>query len=104
MFPILKEIDRAEKEEPLFVDYVITSKGWRASGTIKCRGERDKRFWGNLEMVVSNILRGEHDTTLNESYTDGFSRYLRPVKQNDFTKRWEEMDYQSLQGRVNKDV
>ena len=48
-----------------------------------------------LEMVVKSIIDGGCDTVLNESYTGGFSRYLRPVKRDDFTWRWEELDYQS---------
>ena len=100
MFPILKKKEEQEEAKPFFVDYVITANGWRASGGIKCNHADDKNFWSLLEMVVKDIIEGDHDTTLNESYADGFSRYRRPVKRADFTLRWEEMDYQSLQGKV----
>ena len=101
-FPIQEEIKELEEANPVFVDYVITANGWRASGCIKCRNERDKQFWSLLEMVVNNIIRGKQEGVLNESYTDGFSRYLRPVKRDDFTLRWVEMNYQSSNQKVIK--
>ena len=93
MFPILKKIDEQEQTEPFIVEYSITTKGWRATGSIKCKQEEDKQFWEMLEMVVKNILAGKQNTVLNESYTGGFSRYLRPVKRDDFTLRWVELDH-----------
>jgi len=95
VFPVLKKIEETEQVEPFIVEYSITANGWRATGGIKYDPKKEKAFWGMLEMVVKSIIDGGHDTVLNESYTDGFSRYLRPVKRNDFTWRWEELDYQS---------
>ena len=103
MFPILKKIDEREQTKTFVVEYTITANGWRASGGIKYSPKRERGFWSTLEMVVKNILEWEHDTVLNESYTDGFSRYLRPVKRNDFTLRWEELDSQSLSETAIKD-
>jgi len=94
-FPIQKEIQELEETKPFSVDYVITANGWRASGSIKCKNKNDRQFWGLLETVVMSIMEGGHTGILNESYTDGFSRYLRPVKRDNFTLRWAEMDYQS---------
>jgi len=94
MFPVLKKIEEREQAKPFIVDYSITSNGWRASGGIKYNPQKEKEFWGILEMVVKDILDSPIGM-LNESYTDGFSRYLRPVKLDDFTQRWVEIDYQS---------
>ncbi len=103
MFPILKKVEKREQANPFVVEYTITANGWRASGGIKCNHEEDKRFWSLLEMVVMDIMKGEHEGILNESYTDGFSHYRRPVKRDDFTWRWEEIDYQGLSEKVNED-
>ena len=95
MFPIQEKIKEQEESDPFYVDYVISAKGWRASGGIKCSHPEDKHFWGMLQMAVKSIINGNNMGILNESYTDGFSRYIRPVKQNEFTLRWEEIDYLS---------
>ena len=95
MFPILKKIKEKEQAVPFVVEYTITANGWRASGGIKYEAQKEKEFWGLLEMVVTDIMKGDHVGILNESYMDGFSRYRRPVKRDDFTLRWEELDYQS---------
>ena len=102
MFPTLEKIEEQEKAKSFVVDYTITANGWRASGGIKYDPKKEKGFWSLLEMVVKDIMVGEHEGILNESYTDGFSRYRRPVKQNDFTLRWEEIDYQSSKPKVNE--
>jgi len=86
MFPIQEK----QEVEPFFVDYVITANGWRASGGIKCHGVDDKHFWSMLQMVVKDILEGNQKYVVNESYTDGFARYKRPVKRDEFTLRWVE--------------
>ena len=104
MFPILKKIDEREQTKPFVVEYTITANGWRASGGIKCNHEEDKSFWGMLEMVVKDIIAGNHEGILNESYTSGFSRYRRPVKRDPFTLRWVEMDYQSCKETTNEGV
>ncbi len=101
MFPILKKIDEQEQTKTFTVEYTITANGWRASGGIKYDPKKEKGFWSLLEMVVKDIMGGDHAGILNESYTDGFSRYRRPVKRDDFTLRWEEIDYQSLKGSTN---
>ena len=95
MFPTLKKIKERKQAEPFIVDYTITANGWRASGGIKYDPQKEEQFWSMLEMVVKDILEGDHDNVLNESYMDGFSRYRRPVKKDDFTSRWVELDYQS---------
>ena len=98
MFPILRKKQEQEEAKPFVVDYVITANGWRSSGGIKCNHEDDKKFWQLLEMVVSDILKGDRgpmNSVLNESYTDGFSRYRRSVERNKTTWRWEEIDYHS---------
>ena len=92
MFPILDKIKEQEEAKPFFVDYVITANGWRASGGIKCTHPEDKKFWSMLQMVVKSIIEGGHDAVLNESYSSGFARYLRPVKRDEKTFRWVEMD------------
>jgi len=102
-FPIQEEMRELEESRPVFVDYVITANGWRASGSIKCKNGRDKSFWSLLEMVVKNIIQGDQEGILNESYADGFSRYLRPVKSDDFTYRWVEMDYQGSEHPKTKE-
>ena len=76
-----------------YVDYVITAKGWRASGGIKCKNPEDKHFWSMLQMVVNDIIKGKRKDFLNESYTSGFARYVRPVEMNKNTWRWEEINY-----------
>jgi len=91
MFPVQEKIK--EQEEPFFVDYVITAKGWRASGGIKCRHPEDKQFWRMLQIVVMDIIKGHEGSMLNECYKDGFARYVRPVKKDDFTLRWVELDH-----------
>lgn len=103
MFPILKKIEEKEQSSPFFVEYSITANGWRASGGIKHDPKKEKTFWVMLEMVVKNIIAGKQEGILNESYTDGFSRYLRPVKRNELTWRWEELDYHSSASKVKKD-
>ena len=95
MFPIQDKIKEQEEAEPFFVDYVITAKGWRASGGIKCKHPEDKHFWSMLQMVVKDIIEGHTGSVLNESYTSGFARYVRPVVMNKETWRWEELDYDS---------
>ena len=95
MFPIQEKIKELEDSEPFFVDYVITAKGWRASGGIKCQNPEDQHFWSMLQMVVHDIVEGKRKDFLNESYTSGFARYVRPVVMNKNTWRWEEGDYNS---------
>jgi len=103
MFPVQEKIKEQEESEPFFVDYVITAKGWRASGGIKCRHSEDKKFWSRLQLVVTGIIEGNNQGILNESYTDGFARYLRPVKRDDFTSRWVEGDYDSSNTPITKE-
>ena len=103
MFPVLKKIEEKEQVKTFVVEYTITANGWRSSGGIKCNHEEDKSFWALLEMVVTDIMKGGHEGILNESYTDGFSRYRRPVKRDPFTLRWVEMDYQSSKPKANQD-
>ena len=100
MFPTLKKIEEREQAKPCIVDYTITANGWRASGGIKYDPQEEKTFWGMLEMVVKDIVEGNHNTVLNESYMDGFSRYRRPVKKDDFTLRWVELDNQGSEGET----
>jgi len=102
MFPIQKEIEDKEQAKPFFVDYIITANGTRSSGSIKYEPRKEKRFWSLLQMVVKDILEGRDKTYLNESYKDGFSRFRRAVKRDNFTLRWVEMDSQSSASKVNK--
>lgn len=83
-FPILKKLKKEKRDQvPLLVEYSITAKGWMATGAIKYNPSEELTFWSLLQMVVECVLAGgdKNTTVLNESYTDGFSRYLRPVGQ-----------------------
>ena len=82
-FPILQERDK-KKQDPFLVEYSITANGWKATGTIKYDPTKEKIFWNLLQMTVESVMTAPDKdspyTILNESYTDGFSRYLRPTE------------------------
>lgn len=83
-FPIVQEMEEKQTEEPFNVDYNIKAKGWEARGAIKYDPTKEKTFWRLLQMTVESVMKApgkdEPYTIINESYTDGFSRYLSPVK------------------------
>ena len=86
-FPILKEAEEKTKQEPFIVKYSIEAKGWIATGSIKYDPNKEESFWHlaqtSIESVIdedSRIKIGGYTAILNESYTDGYSRYLRPVE------------------------
>jgi len=95
MFPIQEETEEREQTEPFNIEYVITAKGLRSSGSIKYDPKKEMGFWGLLQMVITDIIEGKDHSYLNESYTDGFSRFRRQVKRDTKTWRWEELDYHS---------
>ena len=82
-FPILKEAEEKAKQEPYLLEYSITAKGWKATGAIKYDPANERSFWSLLQMTVQSVMdvpnKGEPYTVTNESYTDGYSRYLAPV-------------------------
>ena len=80
-FPIVREAEEKSEQETFFVDYSITAKGWNARGSIKHDPKQELTFWSLLQMVVESVMAGDRNPgILNESYTDGFSRYLAPVE------------------------
>ena len=104
MFPVQKEIEDKEKAKPFFVDYIITANGTRSSGSIKYEPRKEKTFWSLLQMVVKDIIKGKNQGYLNESYTDGFSRFRRQVKWDKKTWRWKELDYQSSEQSLKEET
>lgn len=79
-FPILKESEEKRNQESFNVEYSVTAKGWKATGAIKYDPAKELTFWSLLQMVVESVMAGGQNTTvINESFTDGFSRYLAPV-------------------------
>jgi len=82
-FPILKEAEEKIDQEPFLVEYSITAKGWKATGAIKYDPTEEKTFWSLLQMTVESVMNAQGKdkpyTIINESYSDGFSRYLAPV-------------------------
>jgi len=83
-FPILQEMEEETTEEPFLVEYNIKAKGWRATGVIKYDPKEERTFWSLMQMTVESVMTTPDKdgpyTVLNESYTDGFSRYLRPAE------------------------
>jgi len=79
-FSKISRIEEIERQREVIMEYRISAKGWIATGSILCKNENDSSFWYLLQSVVESVLKGdENKRVVNESYRDGFSRYLRPL-------------------------
>jgi len=61
-----------------YVDYDIKANGWRATGSIAYK--RLDELHALINLVVESVVEGEENKqVISESFTSGFSRYLRPI-------------------------
>ena len=66
------------------VEYDFTACGWRATGAIIYNEDNKDEFYSLLKITVESVLMGDNNSgIINESYTDGYSRYLRPMEMDE---------------------